>query len=34
MALLIATNGVNIALDLVFVLGFGWGVPAASPRPR
>jgi len=26
MALLIATNGVNIVLDLWFVLGLGWGV--------
>lgn len=31
--LLIATNGLNVALDLVFVLGFGWataGVAAAT----
>src|SRR5918994_2234311 len=33
MALLIVTNAVNIALDLIFVLGFGWavrGVAAAT----
>ncbi|HSA79321.1 MAG TPA: MATE family efflux transporter [Geminicoccaceae bacterium] len=30
MALLIATNGVNIALDLWFVLGFGWGVAGVA----
>jgi multidrug resistance protein, MATE family len=33
MALLIVTNGLNIALDLLFVLGFGWavrGVAAAT----
>ena len=30
MALLIATNGVNIVLDLLFVLGFGWGVPGVA----
>ncbi len=30
MTLLIATNGVNIGLDLVFVLGFGWGVAGVA----
>ena len=30
MALLIATNGVNIALDLWFVLGLGWGVAGVA----
>ena len=30
MVLLLATNGVNIALDLVFVLGFGWGVAGVA----
>jgi len=30
MALLIATNGVNIVLDLWFVLGFGWGVAGVA----
>jgi MATE family multidrug resistance protein len=33
MALLIVTNAINIALDLIFVLGFGWavrGVAAAT----
>jgi MATE family multidrug resistance protein len=30
MALLIATNGANIALDLWFVLGLGWGVAGVA----
>jgi len=30
MTLLIATNGVNIGLDLLFVLGFGWGVAGVA----
>jgi MATE family multidrug resistance protein len=30
MALLITTNGVNIGLDLLFVLGFGWGVAGVA----
>ena len=30
MALLIVTNAVNIALDLIFVLGFGWAVPGVA----
>ena len=30
MILLIATNGVNIGLDLLFVLGFGWGVAGVA----
>jgi MATE family, multidrug efflux pump len=30
MALLLVTNGVNIALDLIFVLGFGWGVAGVA----
>jgi MATE family multidrug resistance protein len=30
MALLIATNGLNIALDLLFVLGFGWAVAGVA----
>jgi MATE family multidrug resistance protein len=30
MALLIATNGVNMALDLLFVLGFGWAVAGVA----
>ncbi len=30
MALLIATNGLNIVLDLVFVLGFGWAVAGVA----
>ena len=30
LVLLLATNGVNIALDLVFVLGFGWGVAGVA----
>ena len=30
MALLIATNGVNIVLDLWFVLGLGWGVAGVA----
>jgi MATE family multidrug resistance protein len=30
MTLLIVTNGVNIGLDLLFVLGFGWGVAGVA----
>jgi MATE family multidrug resistance protein len=30
MVLLIATNGLNIALDLLFVLGFGWAVAGVA----
>jgi multidrug resistance protein, MATE family len=30
MALLIVTNAVNVALDLLFVLGFGWAVPGVA----
>jgi MATE family multidrug resistance protein len=30
MALLIVTNAVNIALDLIFVLGLGWAVPGVA----
>ena len=30
MILLIATNGINIALDLLFVLGFGWAVAGVA----
>ena len=30
MALLLAANGVNVALDLLFVLGFGWGVAGVA----
>ncbi|MBY6108202.1 MATE family efflux transporter DinF [Ferrimonas balearica] len=30
MWLLLCTNGVNIALDLLFVVGFGWGVAGAA----
>jgi MATE family multidrug resistance protein len=30
MVLLIATNGINIALDLLFVLGFGWAVAGVA----
>jgi MATE family multidrug resistance protein len=30
MVLMIATNGVNILLDLWFVLGFGWGVAGVA----
>jgi multidrug resistance protein, MATE family len=30
MTLLIATNGVNIGLDLLLVLGFGWGVAGVA----
>ena len=30
MALLLATNGVNIVLDLWFVLGLGWGVAGVA----
>ena len=36
MALLIVTNALNMALALVFVLGFGWavkGVAAATCAP-
>ena len=31
LALQLVMNGVNVVLDLVFVLGFGWGVAAATP---
>ena len=30
MALLLVANGVNVALDLLFVLGFGWGVAGVA----
>ncbi|MBY6187876.1 MATE family efflux transporter DinF [Marinobacter hydrocarbonoclasticus] len=30
MWLLLCTNGLNIALDLLFVVGFGWGVAGAA----
>jgi MATE family multidrug resistance protein len=30
MALLIVTNALNIGLDLLFVLGFGWAVPGVA----
>jgi MATE family multidrug resistance protein len=29
-ALLLVTNGLNIALDLIFVVGFGWGVAGVA----
>ncbi|TNC71510.1 MATE family efflux transporter [Rubellimicrobium roseum] len=30
LALQLWTNGINIALDVAFVLGFGWGVPGVA----
>jgi MATE family multidrug resistance protein len=30
LAMQLVSNGVNILLDLVFVLGFGWGVPGVA----
>ncbi|MEX2648799.1 MAG: MATE family efflux transporter [Alphaproteobacteria bacterium] len=30
LALMVATNGTNIVLDLAFVLGFGWGVAGVA----